>query len=208
MNTRNTILAATVALFTACSDDNGSVTPDSRAPDSAVADMSTGDGPGADGPITTPDSTPVPDGDQKPDKSPPPPDQGPPPPDGPKTQCYSDKDCKVFEDCCSCQAVFTWENMPSCKMACTHKACTTKKALTQPEAYCLTAKGKCFLGDSAACSTDADCKLVNDCCSCMAVPVSVTPPNCPMTCLVDSCTSVGLQGATAVCLSGKCRLKP
>jgi hypothetical protein len=207
MNTlpRSSILAVAVSLITACSDDGGTVIPDTSTPDSAVADMTTGDGPAADGP-TTPDSTPVPDGDQKPDKSPP--DQGPPLPDGPKTQCYSDKDCKVAEDCCSCNAVYAWENSPMCKMACNDKACKTKKALTQPEAYCLTAKGKCFLGDAAACSTDADCKLVNDCCSCMAVPVSVTPPNCTTNCLVDSCTGFGLQGATAVCKSGKCRLQP
>ena len=208
---RGILLPAVLALPLAlggCSDD-GATLPDSRAPDQQTGDVSIADLPPADGPLA---DAPVPDGPQT-DAPPAPEEQGPeaappdqgPQPDGPKT-CSADKECKVFEDCCDCYPIYTWESPGMCKMACTDKACKTDLNLVPAEAHCV--KGKCFLG-GGTCASDADCQMVNDCCSCMALPAKSTPPACNIkACFVATCTARGVSTAKAQCVSGSCRVVP
>lgn len=57
------------------------------------------------------------------------------------------------------------------------------------------------------CLKDADCMLVNDCCTCAALPRGERPPACDpkMACLIPSCTQYG--GIEQVrCVAGRCIL--
>ena len=113
----------------------------------------------------------------------------------------------MFEDCCDCRAEYIWVTSPICKMACTVKACTPEAGIKLPKAYCL--KGQCLLAESAVgCTADKDCKKVDDCCYCMAVPTSTTPETCPNMCFINTCTGIGLANATPQCVGGTCRLVP
>lgn len=79
-------------------------------------------------------------------------DQSTPTKDGGGTTCATDQDCKVFEDCCECTAVFSWVNRPICKKMCFVTTCTAL-GFTQPTAYC--AAGHCLLteGGGSSCKT-------------------------------------------------------
>lgn len=60
---------------------------------------------------------------------------------------------------------------------------------------------------SPQCTTDRDCVLQSDCCTCNAfgAAVSFRPiPACPIDCLVDTCTSLGVE--RAACTAGRCVL--
>ncbi len=55
------------------------------------------------------------------------------------------------------------------------------------------------------CVEDADCALVNDCCTCGGYPANMPAPECPlMNCFAPTCDSIGLSQAMAVCRAGRC----
>ncbi len=54
------------------------------------------------------------------------------------------------------------------------------------------------------CTENADCVINSDCCECAGRPVGQTPPSCPMNCLIDTCTSLGLANAEPICAAGRC----
>jgi hypothetical protein len=52
---------------------------------------------------------------------------------------------------------------------------------------------------------DADCVLVDDCCTCEGIPVNTPFPECPMmNCFAPTCESIGLSQPTALCRAGRC----
>lgn len=56
-----------------------------------------------------------------------------------------------------------------------------------------------------ACEVDADCTLVDDCCSCEPVGPGEEVPTCGMPeCLVTQCTAVGLSDVEVACRFGRC----
>ena len=58
------------------------------------------------------------------------------------------------------------------------------------------------------CIVDEDCMLVNDCCSCEAVPVGEDAPECDIkACLVPTCTAVGLGKPAVECNFGTCEVE-
>ncbi len=58
------------------------------------------------------------------------------------------------------------------------------------------------------CVMDEDCMLVDDCCSCEAIPVGEDAPNCDiMECLVSTCTSLGLNLPAVQCNFGTCEVE-
>jgi hypothetical protein len=62
-------------------------------------------------------------------------------------------------------------------------------------------------GSSAAapeCTTDTDCKLVDDCCTCESMPNAQNPPTCSQTCLISTCTSLGVPNKDVSCVAGRC----
>lgn len=60
---------------------------------------------------------------------------------------------------------------------------------------------------AAECSDSSQCTLVNDCCSCEALPVLEPKPKCEaQNCLVDTCTSLGVMPGTPTCSAGHCTL--
>ena len=208
----------------ACSDDavpasGDSAAVDSAAPDSVageavVADQALGDQPrpdtsqadvattldgpkrdvtaSHDGPVTTLDGAVRPDVTVA--------------PDGP-ARCGSDKDCKAFQDCCDCKAVFAWETPPICKMMCLIPRCTSL-GLKKPGAYCLA--GRCVLADEGqSCKGDKDCTKISTCCDCLALPVGVKAPPCKgPPCLVTACVAQGLDKNVARCVNNVCKLAP
>lgn len=54
------------------------------------------------------------------------------------------------------------------------------------------------------CVEDADCVISNDCCECAGRPVGQMAPECPVLCLIDTCTSLGLSEAKPSCVAGRC----
>lgn len=124
------------------------------------------------------------------------------------TLCAVDNDCRAFEDCCTCRTHFAWETPASCKMACAVTKC--KEIGIDPKAaYCV--QGRCKLTvDAPSCTTSADCRRIDDCCNCLALPNSVKGPTCPtgINCLINTCAAHSLSGYKAACISGQCRLVP
>ena len=115
--------------------------------------------------------------------------------------CVNDGDCKVFQDCCTCKAVPLGQNPGICKRACKQDTCDAW--FNTPGAYCVG--GKCKVGEAAvkSCSVKGDCRLVNDCCTCLAVPAKLSLPTCGIkSCFVSTCVGQGLSRATADCVKG------
>jgi hypothetical protein len=54
------------------------------------------------------------------------------------------------------------------------------------------------------CAEDADCVISNDCCECAGRPMGQRAPECPIDCLIDTCTSLGLAEAKPTCVAGRC----
>jgi hypothetical protein len=55
------------------------------------------------------------------------------------------------------------------------------------------------------CTFDSDCSLVNDCCTCVALPGNESIPDCPMMeCFAPMCNAIGLPDPKAVCRAGQC----
>ncbi len=60
-------------------------------------------------------------------------------------------------------------------------------------------------GELTACKTDADCTLVDDCCSCEPIGPGEPAPACDLQrCLVNTCNGYGLEGAALACRFGRC----
>lgn len=54
------------------------------------------------------------------------------------------------------------------------------------------------------CATDADCQVVDDCCTCAAQPKSAQIPPCAGICIQSACQARGLQAAKAACVANRC----
>ena len=53
--------------------------------------------------------------------------------------------------------------------------------------------------------TATDCKLINDCCNCMAIAAGATAPACGLVCIQSQCDARQLpRGAAAACVAGRC----
>jgi hypothetical protein len=57
---------------------------------------------------------------------------------------------------------------------------------------------------SPECTSAADCKLVDDCCSCMAIPTGATAPGCGALCVQSQCAARQLPAGAVDCVAGKC----
>jgi hypothetical protein len=81
---------------------------------------------------------------------------------GVKPECSSDKDCKIFTDCCACEGVPNGETPPSaCDVACKQNQCAAL-GLTAPQAACVA--GRCVVGFE---------------CDASKVLCKSVPPTCP-----------------------------
>ena len=76
-------------------------------------------------------------------------------------ECKVDADCKVFEDCCSCEGVPKADTPPVCKMACTTKKCAAL-GVNSTDVACIA--GRCVKGFE---------------CNSTAVVCLSMPPKCP-----------------------------
>ncbi len=54
------------------------------------------------------------------------------------------------------------------------------------------------------CTTAADCKPFEDCCTCSAVPKDVNPPSCKKGCTDKACKVLGVPSAQVECVAGRC----
>jgi len=188
-----TICAALLlALAAACSDD-GAAVPDATAADSATDQALVDQAVQPDGPTADQGS----DGTATPDAV---------KPDAADPKCGGVQ-CNLKNDCCDCAA---WHNAGPSPPPCTNTSCKQPTCgglgLKTPAAYCY--QGHCSVrDDGTTCSSDADCKLNNDCCWCQAWPKAALAPSCPnRSCLVATCTSKGLSTVKARCIGGICRL--
>jgi hypothetical protein len=129
----------------------------------------------------------------------------PPPPSDPSCQNVS---CGVLDTCCECRA-YDKASPPTpidCAALCDAPLCESQ-GINAPFGYCL--RGRCLLGADSACTSDSDCGLVNDCCGCMALPAALAQlltSQCAADCFVAACDGMGLSGARARCVQGRCRL--
>lgn len=74
---------------------------------------------------------------------------------GSSPECTQASDCKLFQDCCSCQAVPSAEQPPMCKMACTTERCDALGASAKDVA-CVA--GRCVMGFECD-PKDVTCKI-------------------------------------------------
>jgi hypothetical protein len=113
--------------------------------------------------------------------------------------------CTLINDCCDCTTTSgtPWTcGISNCKV----DTCTSV-GITQPSTRCLN--GHCPLeSDKTGCIDDKECKKLDDCCTCGAVPVTASAPACAKLCTIDTCTSWGLSKLVARCAKGVCRLAP
>lgn len=56
----------------------------------------------------------------------------------------------------------------------------------------------------AECAQDTDCKLIDDCCTCEAVPTVTRVESCDLQCLQTTCLSMGYVEPAAACEHGRC----
>ena len=59
-------------------------------------------------------------------------------------------------------------------------------------------------GPRPECTTAADCQLVNDCCTCEAIPVGAKAPACSLTCVQSACAARQLPAGAVACVAGQC----
>jgi len=143
--------------------------------------------------------------------TPPPKDKGTPPDKAAKVDAWAAScpgvTCKIQDDCCVCKSRKGGITWPACPITtCKQNTCGSVY-IKKPAPYCL--KGHCLLTDTGtACKIDSDCKLVNNCCDCLALPKGSGPPPCKITtCLVPTCQGKGLTAAKPRCLGGVCYLR-
>jgi hypothetical protein len=79
---------------------------------------------------------------------------------GLKPECTSEKDCKIFTDCCQCEAVPNGETPASCHSVCKQNQCAAL-GLTAPQATCIA--GRCVVGFECD-SSKVFCKSVPPAC--------------------------------------------
>ena len=56
------------------------------------------------------------------------------------------------------------------------------------------------------CATDADCRVVDDCCTCAALAPGETTPTCVNDCFASACVSRSIPASAALCVAGQCVL--
>jgi hypothetical protein len=59
-------------------------------------------------------------------------------------------------------------------------------------------------GVKPECTSEKDCKIVNDCCACEALPNNVPSVPCPAICKQSQCAALGLATPQAACVAGRC----
>lgn len=67
-----------------------------------------------------------------------------------------------------------------------------------------TASGDGGEAAGAECETSQDCTVLDNCCSCSAVPDSSSPGACDQVCIQSACAAQGLEGIPAVCSKKRC----
>lgn len=135
-------------------------------------------------------------------------DQSTPTKDGGGTTCATDQDCKVFEDCCECTAVFKLgqpadlqedvlrHHLHGARLHPTHRL-LRRRPLPADR------------GRREQLQNDKDCQKIDNCCDCLALPTSVAAPTCNMgPCFVNTCVGQGLATAAVQCVGGTCKLVP
>jgi len=66
--------------------------------------------------------------------------------------------------------------------------------------------GAPFGPTGSECTTSDDCRLVSDCCRCVAAPKGVVLDVCYATCAETMCITEGISGSDRVCVNGRCVL--
>jgi hypothetical protein len=66
--------------------------------------------------------------------------------------------------------------------------------------------GAPFAPVGSECTVDDDCRLVSDCCRCVAAPRGVTLDVCYASCTETMCLTGGITGSERVCVNGRCVL--
>ena len=56
------------------------------------------------------------------------------------------------------------------------------------------------------CTSDSDCKVFTDCCTCTAIHVTETRGSCKKTCVINTCQSWGIANPVAYCVGGRCKV--
>jgi hypothetical protein len=59
-------------------------------------------------------------------------------------------------------------------------------------------------GTEAECEIADDCAVLNDCCTCAALPAKNLPGECEKLCIQSACAARGLESVTAVCSDKRC----
>jgi hypothetical protein len=59
-------------------------------------------------------------------------------------------------------------------------------------------------GGGPECETSDDCVVLDDCCSCEAIPKSEQRGECEKVCVQSACSAQGLSGVTPVCVGNRC----
>jgi hypothetical protein len=54
------------------------------------------------------------------------------------------------------------------------------------------------------CTSAADCKLIDNCCSCQAIPVGASAAPCAATCKQNQCAATQLPAGAVACVAGQC----
>lgn len=60
---------------------------------------------------------------------------------------------------------------------------------------------------ATSCAAPSDCMIVEDCCSCLALPAGAEPPKCDMQCDQSACSALGLEPVVQ-CELGSCEFVP
>jgi len=104
-------------------------------------------------------------------------------------ECKAATDCKVFEDCCSCEGVPNSANPSICKMACTTKKCAAM-GVSSTEVACIA--GRCVKGYECDSS-----KVV-----CLSMPPKCSAGEVPRvkgSCWAGDCVPAGECASVAAC---------
>lgn len=119
-------------------------------------------------------------------------------------ECTSAGDCKVFEDCCSCEGVPKTENPAICKMACTDMACK-QLGVSPTEVACVA--GRCVKAFDCDLSK-VTCKMAEPACApgetpqvsgtcytgkCVKASECHDVPSCSKCASTDACTTYVTQ---------------
>ncbi len=112
--------------------------------------------------------------------------------------------CRLVNDCCTCHASRAITAPPPCPQTCLQPTCQGW-GLSNPSSYCVG--GQCLVTGDHQCTSDGDCRKVDECCFCLAWPRDRQPPSCVGDCNQGRCTAAGLQSARPRCRAGRCVLQ-